>query len=210
MEKSYKYLPYFLLLAVPLSIAAFYKTYIIQFPNFEKKNNGFIHIHAIISCMWIAMLITQAFLIKKNNIQLHRRLGKLSYCLFPLLILSFVPQIIRVINSEFAKFVFFPLADCTLLISYYVLAIINKRNTPGHMRYIIGTALVFFGPTFGRIGPIYFGLSEKLTQNSMYTLIYIILFSLILMDRKNNAGYRPYLIIFTGFLFHQLTFNLLF
>jgi hypothetical protein len=56
MEKSYKYLPYFLILMVPLTIAAFYKTYIIQFPDFSEKNGTFIHIHATIATIWIILM----------------------------------------------------------------------------------------------------------------------------------------------------------
>ena len=66
MEKNYRYLPYFLILIVPITIAAFYKTYIVQFPNFSERNGTFIHIHAAISMIWIAMLIIQPFLIQAN------------------------------------------------------------------------------------------------------------------------------------------------
>src|SRR6185503_6466091 len=39
----------------------------------------------------------------------------------------------------------------------YALAIINKRNTFNHMRYMIGTALLMIGPGLGR-GLIHFEL----------------------------------------------------
>ena len=88
MGKTYKYLGYFLLLLIPLTFAGFYKTYIGQFPDFEEKIDSFIHFHALIASLWILILIIQPFLILNKKYAAHRTIGKLSYILFPLLILS--------------------------------------------------------------------------------------------------------------------------
>ena len=210
MEKSYKYLGYFLLLLIPLIIAGFFKTYIVQFPNFEPENNWFIHIHAIIATLWISMLIIQPFLILNGKFAIHRTVGKLSYIVFPLLILSFIPQIVRTLNSEKPENIFFPGADCVLLIIFYSSAIYYRRKSPIHMRYMIATALVFLGPTVGRIGPIWFGWSEILTQNVQYTIIYSILISLIFYDKSHGKDYKPYLVAIGCFLIHQIVFHIIF
>ena len=119
MEKSYQKLGYFLLLLIPLTLVAFYKTYIGQFPNFEDYIDVFIHIHAFISVVWLFMLISQPFLIFRRKFLLHRTIGKLSYVVFPLLILSFIPQIIKTIQYGNINNLFFPLADGSLLITFY-------------------------------------------------------------------------------------------
>lgn len=75
---------------------------------------------------------------------------------------------------------------------------------------MIGTALVFLGPTIGRIGPILIGISEKLTQNIMYGIIYLILIGLIVLDKKHGKKSHPYLVIISFWIVHQITFNLLF
>jgi hypothetical protein len=62
-----------------------------------------------------------------------------------------------------------------------------------HMRYMIGTAIVFLGPTFGRIGALLLGLSESVTQNVQYTIIYLILLGLIGLDKKHKKDFRSYL-----------------
>jgi hypothetical protein len=210
MDKSYKYLGYFLMILIPLTIMAFFKTYIVQFPNFEPGNNWFIHIHAFIATVWISMLIMQPFLILNRKFAIHRTVGKFSYIVFPLLILSFIPQIIRLFNSEKPENVFFPGADCILLIIFYSTAIYNRRISPIHMRYMIATALVFLGPTIGRIGPIWLGWSEILTQNVQYTIIYSILISLIFYDKSNGKDYKPYLVAVGFFLIHQIVFHFIF
>ena len=152
MDRTYKYLGYFLLLLIPLTFAGFYKTYFEPFPNFGKNIDIYIHIHAVIASLWIAILIVQPFLIVNKKIALHRSVGKLSYVVFPLLIISFIPRIIKTINSGDIQFLFFPLADGFLLVTFYVLAIYYKKKTAKHMRYMIASALVLMGPTFGRIG----------------------------------------------------------
>lgn len=210
MDKSYKYLGYFLLLLIPLTIAGFFKTYIVQFPNFQPKNNWFIHLHALIATVWISILIVQPFLILNKKFAIHRIVGKLSYIVFPLLILSFIPQIIRLYNSANARNIFFPGADCLLLIIFYSLAIYYRRVSPKHMRYMIATSLVFLGPTIGRIGPIWFGWSEILTQNVQYTIAYSILISLIFYDKSHGKDYKPYLVAIGCFLVHQIVFHIIF
>jgi hypothetical protein len=127
-----------------------------------------------------------------------------------LLILSFIPQMIRIVNSDNPTVLFFPLSDSITLIIFYSLAIYHRKNLPKHMRYMIGTAIVFLSPTLGRIGPLLLGLSDKVTQNILYGIIYLILTGLILYDKKNKKKYQPYLFIFSVWIIHQITFNLIF
>ena len=210
MEKAYKNTGYFMLLLIPLVILGFYKTYFSQFPDFNEKITLFHHLHAAIASVWILTLISQPLLIRYKKYKIHKIIGKFTYAIFPLLILSFVPMILRNLNSDTPLNAFFPIADCTLLILLYLLAVYNKKNTPKHMRYMIGAAIVFLGPTIGRIGPILIGLSEKVTQNIQYGIIYLILLGLILLDRKHGKKFRPYVLIFAGYIVHQITFNLIF
>lgn len=210
MEKSYKYLPYFLILLVPITIAAFYKTYIVQFPNFSPRNGIFIHIHATIAILWIAMLITQPFLIVNKNYKLHRIIGRLSYIVFPLLILSFIPQIVRIILHDDPRGIFFPIADCVLMVAFYLLAIYHRKNSNVHMRYMIAVALVLLFPTLGRIWPIYFGFGNYATQNTQYLIIYFILITLILYDRQSEKGFKPYVIALPLFALHQIVYHIMF
>jgi hypothetical protein len=210
MEKQYKYLGYFLLLFIPLLFAGFYKTYIGQFPNFGEKIDAFIHIHAFIASVWIFILIVQPLLILNRKYAWHRTVGKLSYLVFPLLILSFVPQLIKTINHGDIRNLFFPLADSFLLIAFYSLAIYHRKTSGKHMRYMIATSLVFLGPTVGRIGPLLLGWSEMLTQNIQYTIIYTVLIGLILYDRTHQKRFIPYLIVIPFFCIHQLVYYLIF
>jgi len=209
MEKTYKNLGYFLILLIPFTFLGFYKTYFNQFPTF-KETNTFIHVHAAIASIWILMLIAQPLLIRKRKNQLHRKIGKISYILFPLLILSFIPQMIRLFNSDNPIFLFFPLSDCIALVIFYSLAIYHRNNLSKHMRYMIGTAIVFLSPTLGRIGPLLLGVSDVVNQNVIYGIIYFILIGLIFLDKRNGQKYQPYVLILITWVIHQITFNLIF
>ncbi len=210
MDKNYKYLGYFFLLLIPLIFAGFYKSYFQPFPNFGNKFDVYLHIHSIIATSWIVILIIQPFLIANKKNSWHRSVGKLSYVVFPLLILSFIPRIIKTYDAGDYQFLFFPIGDGLLLILFYSLAIYYKKKAAKHMRYMIASALVLLGPTFGRIGPGLLGWSELLTQNVEYAIIYSILTGLILYDLKNKRKFQPYLIAIAGFVIHQIVYHLVF
>jgi hypothetical protein len=210
MDKSYRYLGYVLLLLIPLTFIGFYRTYIVQFPNFEDHITIYAHLHALIASLWILMLILQPLLILKKKYSLHRAIGKLSFVVFPLLILSFIPQIIKIYNSDNIKNLFFPFADSVLLILFYSFAIYNRKTSSKHMRYMIAIAFVFLGPTVGRIGPILLGWSEIFTQNIQYGIIYSTLIGLVFYDKSNENNYKPYLTIISFFVLHQITYHLVF
>ena len=209
MEKAYKNLGYFLILLIPFTFLGFYTTYFNQFPTF-LETSAYIHIHAAIASIWVLLLISQPLLIRKKKYKLHKQLGKISYLVFPLLILSFIPGMIRIFNSDSPTILFFPLSDIIMLIIFYFLAIYHRKNTSKHMRYMIGVVIVFLDPTLGRIGVLLLDLSDKVNQNVLCIIIYLILTRLILLDRKNGKNYKPYVLIFSIWIIHQITFNLIF
>ena len=209
MDKTYKYLGYFMLLLIPLIYAGFYKSYFQAFPH-AKNIHLAENLHAFIASVWVLLLIVQPFLIAKKKKALHRKVGKLSYVVFPLLILSFVPQIIKIIRYEDIHILFFPIADGILLITFYSLAIYYRKKTAKHMRYMIASALVLLGPTWGRMGGSLFALPDLLTQNIQYVIIYSILITLIFYDKKNHRKYQPYLVAIAGFALHQIAYHIVF
>ena len=210
LKKTYKYLGYILVILIPIAFLAFYKTYFVQFPNFKENITTYTHLHAFISTMWILILILQPILIEKGKWKIHKVIGKITYGLFPILILSFIPLIISMYHSDHPKKIFLPLADSIMLILFYFLAIYNKKNVSKHMRFMIGIILVFLGPIIGRIGLLILELSPIVTQNSFYGIIYLILIGLIFYDKKFNGNYQPYILFLGIWITHQVVFNFIF
>lgn len=193
-----------MLLLIPLVGAGFYTTYFSKFGDFGEEITAFHHLHAAAASLWIICLILQPFLIKHNQYGVHKRIGKLTYVLFPLLLLSFVPMIQADLLSEHPAQAFFPLADCVFLTAYYTLAMFYRRNTPIHMRYMIGASLVFLGPTIARIGILLLGLTLRETVFIQYGILYALLIGLIALDKQHGAPYRPYLLVLAGWVLHPI------
>lgn len=209
MDRKYKYLAYFLSLLYPLALLAFYKPYFQFFPHFDGIKNT-VHFHTIVASIWIAFLIIQPVLIGRKKYDAHRLVGKISYVWFPILVASFIPLMVDVFNSEFPKAVFFSSADLVLLILFYSLAIYHRKRTPLHMRYMILTAMVFLGPTVGRIGGMWLNLPILISQGAQYLLVALILAFLIYKDKSSQKKSRPYYVGSTGFALHALIFYIIF
>lgn len=197
MEKQYRNLGFIFLLFIPLTFLGFYKTYFVLSPEFAGTVDAYTHIHAFIASLWMALLIVQPLLIRSKNFRLHQTFGKVSYFVFIALILSFIPQMIK----EYGKGLF-PLNagfDVVLLTLFYTLAIKYKRDVAKHMRYMIAIALIFIGPTLGRI--IFFLLdSGHLGPFQIpYLIVVGILLVLIFWDKKNRRNYQPYLVALAAF-----------
>lgn len=210
MEKNYKYLAYFFLILIPLTIAGFYKTYFSLIPDFDENITFWYHVHAFIASLWIIMLIVQPFLIRFKKVGFHKSVGKFSYVLFPLLILSFVPTSFSMIDRFGIESVFFPIILSILLIIFYSQAIIHRKHTNIHMRYMIATAIVFIDPTLNRIWSNIFHLSEGIRDHITFGIQYSILFGLIYLDWSNNRNFKPYVVALVCFIIYHIIYSFIF
>ena len=202
MEKEYRNIGFIFLLFIPLTFLGFYKSYFVLAPEFEGTVDGYTHLHAVIASLWISLLIAQPLLIRANNYRLHRSLGKLSYLVFAALILSFIPQMIK----EYGKGLF-PLNasfDIALLLLFYSQAIKYKNEVAIHMRYMIAIAMIFIGPTLGRIFFFLLELAAPWPFLIPYLLVIALLLGLIFWDNRNQRNYRPYVVALAAFSIYLL------
>jgi hypothetical protein len=203
MEKEYRNIGFIFLLFIPLTFLGFYKTYFVLSPEYVGTVDVYTHIHAFIASLWITLLIVQPLLIRAKNFNLHRTFGKISYLVFFALILSFIPQMIK----EYGKGLF-PLNasfDIVLLMLFYFLAIKYKKEVAIHMRYMISIALIFVGPTLGRIIFFLLELEHLGPLQIPYLMVIAILLSLIFWDRKNKKNYKPYLVAIAAFSIYLIS-----
>lgn len=213
MEKSYNIyhnLGYWFLLLILLVLGGFYSSY---FLLFFQPTPSIIHIHFILMTLWIIMLIVQPFLIKYKKVAIHRKLGQISFILVPLVLtssflmirLSFyrvsndlhqkaaaglnqlnTEQILRQASAYEAIAIFWLL----ILALFYCLAIINRRKSAVHARYMVATALSLLGPTVDRILLFSFKL-EKLPgsipiEAAAFFIADLVLAFLLWKDYNNN------------------------
>lgn len=218
MEKTYKNTGYFMLLLIPLAFTGFYITYFSHFADFNEAftavTNGkitiFHHLHATSATLWILLLIIQPLLIRFEKFKIHKTIGKISYFIFPMLIISFIPLILNILSSSHPIGSYNPVANSLFLILFYSLAVYNRKNTPKHMRYMIGTATVFLQPAIARIGIFVFGWQPKTSNNFLvFITIYLILIGLILLDKKRGKNFKPYILILVVYIIQQIVFNII-
>ena len=158
--------------AVFLYILFFAAALIAFWPNYFSRIFGnvqtHIHVHGIVMSLWCIMLIAQATLIRFNSYKWHRRIGKFSYLLAPLIIISGFhtahttlsgvpvagPYYYSQIALMFNSLVFFGIL--------YTLAMVNRKKPLIHARYMICTFLPMITPVTDRLTyfhfPSYVGL----------------------------------------------------
>ena len=191
----------------------FYKTYLIHFPTFE----GFAwvyHVHGMLAMSWILMLIAQAYLIRAKKYELHRLIGKLSYIVMPLFLLSlfFVAKESYLRNIKtmpqadaIANFPNGGTIDIFFIGLIYALAIIYKKNVAYHLRFMASTGLIILSPGLGRFVfaflqiPLPFALIPLILCTTGVGLVWLI------MDIKNKKSAFPMglyvaVALFMGFL----------
>jgi hypothetical protein len=139
-------------------------------------------------------LIVQPILIRNRQLALHRRLGRLSYIVVPLMVLSIVILMRQVfmrsptLSPGPVDTNMIGLADLTFFGLCYGLALYYRRHVNYHARYMVLTALPFVNPALGRLnlpGPL---------------LAIVIMIGLLLYERFHHRIYRPYLIALPAFV----------
>jgi hypothetical protein len=156
----------FFIIVLSLITWGFYKTYIIFFPSFTGFNN-LQHFHGAMMAIWMAFLIIQPLLIRSGRVTIHRAIGKLSYIVAPLLVVSIflVSRMVYhrpepgVAHEQKIAMIALSIPFLIGFVIFYSLAIINRKETYKHMRYMIATSFLMIAPGLGRALIIYYNLS---------------------------------------------------
>jgi hypothetical protein len=202
MERAYNYVYLFFVGIFFVVIWGFWRTYIVFFPSF--KGFGYTHhIHGLLMMIWISMLIVQPLLIRGKKLSLHRAVGKASYIVVPLLLLS----IFMVDKISYDKSITTSpqgaIAGIALNIPaivafavLYGLAILKKKKSRIHMRYMLGTSLLMIGPGLGRALIVYFNVPFPDAVVYTYYLIMAVALLLLIADMIQKKPVVPYSITF--------------
>lgn len=174
-----------------ISILGFFPTYFHLAPHFTGMS-WVVHFHILSVFTWFAMLITQALLEMRGRIELHRKLGKLSYILAPLILIGFVlvtnyGQLQKKDPGLFGAAIF----DGSSFALFYLLAMIYRKKTHYHARFMILTALPFINPALGRLISPMVSVPVQL----------LLLLTLMTIDIIKKRPYRPYVIGLVALLF---------
>lgn len=212
MESSLKNNIGFFFIAIWIcALIGFHLTYTIHFPDF--KGFQFVqHFHGAMLMAWFGMLIVQPFLIRYKKNELHRKIGKLGYVLAPLVCYSIflvtkmvyfreivnrpVPEVLGQISLDIPTIILFGL--------FFVLAMINRKNSSTHMRYMIATSLLMIGPGVGRALTIFGGLPFPAAVTTILYLSEIIAFIFLIFDFFKKRNIKPFATIFILLVINHL------
>jgi hypothetical protein len=199
LEKSFKHVDFLFAVIVLVSLLGFYQTYFRFFPSF-KGFDFVVHFHSVMMLLWLGLLFVQPLLVKVKKIKIHRVLGRLSYIIVPLLLLSIFKvakmsyqlalpklpkeQVIGNITIAIPALIGFGII--------YLMAIFYRKNTPYHMRFMIGTALLVIGPSLARILIINFELPVYLAVTTVRYIVIAIAALLLVYDIIKNNPLMPF------------------
>lgn len=189
---------YFFVTILIITTLGFYPTYLSKFPTFEGFTNVH-HVHGFLGILWIVMLITQAFLIRNKKYALHRLIGKASYVVMPLLLISFflVARAGYFRNSKTMTEAN-ALAELTLglpdILSMgllFTLAMAYRNRTAWHLRFMTGTGLMIIGPGLGRFLIVFCGLPFTIAIPLLVLLTTGVALVWMIMDIRQKKSAIP-------------------
>ncbi|HEY1139689.1 MAG TPA: hypothetical protein VGE88_05735 [Lysobacter sp.] len=192
-----------------LAVAGFWPSYVRRFGEADAVT----HLHAALMLSWFAMLFAQPWLVRTRRMAMHRTLGKASYMLVPMIVVTCLwlsririsaatPQ-----SLPMQSFILYlGLAASAILLLSWSLAIVHRRDSALHARYMVGTALVLIDPALARlliaVAP---GLGPLVPWIS-YGVLFLILGVLVWRDRGRH-GQRAFVVLTAVFALNFVLIN---
>jgi uncharacterized membrane protein len=168
-------------------VIGFWPTYVVRIGEMSSWR---VHAHGALLLAWCLLLVAQAWLIRDRRGALHRNLGKVSFALVPLIVVSSVVvehgALVRAagkLDEEALFFAYLVMALMSVFLLAFVLAIAHRKVMALHMRYMTCTLLAMFDPVFARILDVRFGIQFPVQQMITFAMIDAILLWLCYRDR---------------------------
>lgn len=196
---------YFVVLFV-ISLIAFWPSY---FSQWSDNIDIYTHIHAVSMMLWLVLLISQAFLMRYKQVSLHRNLGKFSYLLVPVLVVSLILLAHYQTGLEdgmvppFRRYILFlQLSLLCLFMMAYALAIIYRHQPARHARYMIATSFSLIDPIMARI-PLDIPPLPFNYQVLTFAVTDLLIIILIIVERKQSKGREVFPLVLIAYVFFQ-------
>lgn len=215
-QNSYFYFIGFFILV----ITGFWVTYITRI--FEQPNYR-MHLHGAALTLWCLMLISQAYLIRTKHNALHRRVGKFSYLLVPLMFFTTLDllhyKLGNVQQMQTMDYFFVALVINALIafLIFYGLAIFHRKKSGLHARYMVSTVFPFVTPATDRIIAIHFPSlkpylyaieGHPIRPVVGFMLVDIIIVALIIWDWRSHKRLNVFpFVLFILLFYHYSVLN---
>jgi hypothetical protein len=177
--------PYFAGLFL-VAIVAFWPTYLSRL----ARASAHTHLHAVTASSWMLLLIAQPLAIRTRRIALHRTLGRASYGVAPLVVVSMVllaHSKTHGASPEDLVGAILPLSLAALFALSYTPGIATRRTMALHARFMIGTAMTLIDPVFVRLLNWIYATPPFLYQWITFSLTNTVFAVLIWRERHSRA-----------------------
>jgi hypothetical protein len=172
-----------------------------------------VHVHALIMSLWCLMVVAQSVLIRTNRRELHRTVGKSSYVLAPVIIILGVIVVHDSLGTDESSIVdgmisdigavrvaVFLVGQAVLFAVLYGLAILYRKHSAMHARFMLCTVFPLMPPAIDRITPQYFpwliDYLPKISKSGTlvtYGITDVLLLSLAVWDWKSRPRRKVFL-----------------
>ena len=154
----YRHAPYYVLACIAVIVAGFWQSYFSVWGEVPWQ----FHAHGVAASIWVLMVLFQSWAVHKEQLPLHRAVGKSSLLLFPFLI-GGLAAIIDVTGKGFVSgdgatrqmfggqfLIGLALAMAAYVVLYYR-ALKYRRKVWMHSGYMLATPLILFESPFSRM-----------------------------------------------------------
>jgi uncharacterized membrane protein YozB (DUF420 family) len=196
-------------------VAGFWKTY---FSVIFDGPHPAHHLHGMVMTLWVLLLISQAWLVRTRSMNAHRTLGRASYLLAPLVVITGIIVTFHNIAGAPDPMVPFMLSlywfgwfSAILFGILYGLAMVHRGDFQLHARYMMATGLVFLFPGLSRVifnAVQQFGLPGPSFYQLQFTIGALGL-ALIAWDRAHGRFRAPFIVFTALWGLHLLVWQLI-
>ena len=196
---------YFALL-IPASVLAFAKSFFAGVTFSGKSLTVLLHVHTALMVLWLLMLIAQGWFIRTKRFQLHRWVGRSSYVIAPVVILFGLATVHEKFNRTAEALTFqdarietFGFGQILAFAVTWGLAILYRKRTPLHVRFMISTAFavataILFRILFAWVFNLNIDALDAVAALN-WTLLTLLLLALIAMDWRIGMKRSPFWVV---------------
>ena len=198
---------FYLALLIPAAVLAFAQSYSAGVTFSGKPLTARIHVHTALMVLWLLMLVAQPWFIRTKRFRAHRWVGRSSYVIAPAIILAALAVNHENMNrsaeglgrglTEAARVAVFGLGQILAFAVTWGLAILFRRRTPLHVRFMISTAFAVSTAIIFRILYAWvpgFGSIERVAVGN-WTLLSLLLLALIVTDWRLGVKRSPFWVV---------------
>lgn len=181
---------YYIFGLIAIILLGFWRSYFSELIAGTSRHSLIFHFHAVMMSLWIAMLIVQPLLIRKKKFTAHRFIGKLSFVVMPLLVISII-QIMHYEGNLFPEneLTFIGVMNGSILMStFYLIAIWKTSIVNIHARAMVCTGITMIQPASDRVMFNIFEMQAPTVFFVSWGIIYLLLIVLIIIGRKQKVG----------------------